>query len=114
MRPPAGRRKRPQDGISWEQKVAAVELDFRGPVQCFQGTGVYIGGRIRSVDARGAHEGGGAPTRRGHAGHPRGCLACFLTSTPSPLDHVCSKNHVPKGFIPFGLRLIFFFCETLK
>ena len=26
----------------------------------------------------------------------------------------CSKNHAPEGFIPFGLRLIFFFCETLK
>ena len=27
----------------------------------------------------------------------------------------CSfQNHVPEGFIPFGLRLIFFFCETLK
>ena len=35
-------------------------------------------------------------------------------STPSPLDHVCSKNHVPEGFIPFGLCLIFLFFETLK
>ena len=45
---------------------------------------------------------------------PRALLVDFLTQTPSPLDHVCSENHVPKGFIPFGLRLIFFFCETLK
>ena len=45
---------------------------------------------------------------------PRGHLVSFLTSTPSPLDHVCSKNHAPEGFIPFGLRLIFLFCETLK
>ena len=45
---------------------------------------------------------------------PRGLLDCFLTPTPSLLDHVCWENHVPEGFIPFGLRLIFFFCETLK
>ena len=69
---------------------------------------IYIGGRSRSVDARGAHEGGG------RAGHPRGCLACFLTCTPSPLDHVCSKKIAPEGFIPFGIRLIFLFFETLK
>ena len=36
------------------------------------------------------------------------------TSTPSPLDHVCSKNHVPEGFVPFGLRFIFLFYKTLK
>ena len=45
---------------------------------------------------------------------PRGLLASFLTSTPSLLDHVCSKNNAPEGFIPFGLRLIFLFSETLK
>ena len=28
MPPPAERRKRPQDGVSWVQKVAAVELGF--------------------------------------------------------------------------------------
>ena len=40
---------------------------------------------------------------------PHGLLDRFLTSTPSPLDHVFSKNHVPEGFIPFGVRLIFLF-----
>ena len=54
------------------------------------------------------------PTRQGHALHPRGRLGCCLTSTPSPLDHVCSKKIAPEGFIPFGLCLIFLFCETLK
>ena len=57
---------------------------------------------------------GGAPTPRGRAGHPHGHIACFLTSTPSPLDHVCSKKIAPEGFIPFGLGLIFLFFETLK
>ena len=56
----------------------------------------------------GGHEVGG------RASLPRGLLASFLTSTPSPLDHVCSKNHSPEGFIPFGFGLIFLFCETLK
>ena len=44
---------------------------------------------------------------------PRG-LIDFLTSTPSPMDHVCSKNNSPEVFILFGFRLIFLFCETLK
>ena len=61
-----------------------------------------------SVELRGAHEGGG------RAPLPRGLLVRFLTSTPSPLDHVCSENHIPEGFIPLGLRLIFISFETLK
>ena len=108
MPPPAERRKRPQDGISWVQKVAAVEIGFRGAPGCSRGIRVYIGGRSTSGGPRGAHEGGG------RAPLPRGFLEAPLTWTPSPLDHVCFENHVPEGFILFGLRLILFFCETLK
>ena len=36
--PLADHRKRPQDGISRVQKVAVVELGFRGALRCFQGT----------------------------------------------------------------------------
>ena len=68
MPPPAERRKRPQDGISQVQKVAAVEIGFRGAPGCLGGTWIYIGGRSRSVELRGAHEGGGAP--RGQARLP--------------------------------------------
>src|SRR3990170_3807191 len=50
----------------------------------------------------------------GRASLPRGFLVACLTSTPSLLDCVCSKNDSPEGFIPFGFRLIFLFCETLK
>ena len=50
----------------------------------------------------------------GRALHPRGLIGCFLTSTPSLLDCVCSKKIAPEGFIPFGIRLIFLFFETLK
>ena len=61
MPPPAELRKRPQDRISWVQKVAAVEIGFRGAPGCFRGIWIYIGGRSRSVELRGAHEGGGTP-----------------------------------------------------
>ena len=37
FRPPAERRKRPQDGISWVRKVAVVEIGFRGAPGCFRG-----------------------------------------------------------------------------
>ena len=50
MPPPAELRKRPQDGISWVQKVAAVELGFRGAPECLRGTWTYIGGISRSVE----------------------------------------------------------------
>ena len=54
------------------------------------------------------------PTPPGRAPHPRGHLETSFTSTPSLLDHIRSKNNAPEGFIPFGLRLIFLFFETLK
>ena len=59
MPPPAELRKRPQDGISRVQKVAAVELGFRGAPRCLWGIWIYIGGRSRSVEQGGAHVGGG-------------------------------------------------------
>ena len=55
---------------------------------------------------------GGAPPRARPL--PRGHLEASLTCTPSPLDCFRSKNNFPEGFIPFGLRLIFLFFETLK
>ena len=68
------------------------------------------------MEQRGPHEGGGRAWGGGGEARPlpRALLVDFLTYTPSPLDHVRFENHVPEGFIPFGLRLIFFFCETLK
>ena len=45
---------------------------------------------------------------------PRAFLVDVLMLCPSPLDHVRFENHVPEGFIPFGLRLISFSFETLK
>ena len=45
---------------------------------------------------------------------PRDLLADPPTCTPSLLYYFLSKNNFSEGFIPFGLRLIFLFCETLK
>ena len=47
---PTEHRKRPQDGISRVQKVAAVEIGFCGAPGCFRGIRSYIGGRSRSVE----------------------------------------------------------------
>ena len=58
---------------------------------------------------QGSHEG---PTRVGarpggrRASLPRGLLVHFMTSTPSHLDHACSKNHAPDGFILFDILFL--------
>ena len=74
MPSPAELRKRPQDGISWIQKVAVVELGFHGAPGCLGGTQTYIGGRSGSVEQRGAHEGGG----RAQEGRRAPCLVASL------------------------------------
>ena len=81
-----------------------MEIEFCGALGCFKGIWVYLGERSRLVEPRGAHEGGG------RASLHHGRLVASLTSTPSLLDYVCSKNYPREGFVPFG----FLFCETLK
>ena len=66
------------------------------------------------MELRGAHEGGGRAYPPGRALLPRGRLAEFQTSTPSLMDCFRSKKDHREGFIPIGLRLVFFFSETLK
>ena len=107
----------PEKAPRWDlpgTEGCGVEIGFRGAPGCFQGMQVYIDKGSRSGEPRGAHEGGGRAYPPGRALLPRGHLVVSLTSTPSLLDCVCSKNDSPEGFIPFGLRLIFLFCETLK
>ena len=75
----------------------------------------YIYRRKKSV--RGATRGprGWGRAQGGRrASLPRGHLEASLTSTPSLLDHIRCKNNTPKGFILFGLCLIFLFLEILK
>src|SRR4051812_37378419 len=55
---------------------------------------------------RRGHEGGGRAYPPGHASLPRGRLVASLTSTPSLLDCVCSKNNSPEGFIPFDIPFL--------
>ena len=68
----------------------------------------YVGGPPGGSRRRGARPGGRARTLP--RVFPIGCL----TYGPSLLDLIRSENDVPVGFIPFGLRLIFLFYETLK
>ena len=67
-----------------------------------------------SVEQQGPTRVEGTPGGGRRAPLPRGLLVDCLTSTPSPMDHICSKNHAPEGYIPFGLGLIFLFFKTLK
>ena len=67
-----------------------------------------------SGEPQGAHEGGERAQGGGRAPLPRAFLVDPLTCTPSLPDCFLSKNNSPEGFIPFGLRLIFLFFETLK
>jgi hypothetical protein len=60
MPPPAGRRQRPQDGISRKQKLAAAEKYFRGSLWWLWDLWEFIGERDRAEGARGAHK----PARR--------------------------------------------------
>ena len=64
MPPPTGLWKRPQDGISRVQKVAAVELCFPGAPGCLgRGTWIYmrkkyVGGATRGSRGGGCAQGG--------------------------------------------------------
>ena len=72
--------------------------------------------RVKSIYRRKKYIGGATrgPQGWGRSLLPRGCLVASLTSTPSLLGCVCSKKDPREGFIPFGFRSIFLFCETLK
>ena len=71
----------------------------------------------RKKSVRGASR--GPRDGRARPGGVRAPLSCglledLMTRTPSFPDHILPKNHAPEGFIPFGLRLMFLFFETLK
>ena len=54
----------------------------------------------------------GAPDPLGHAPHPRGPLGHRLALIPLPKIHIYSKKNLRRLLPPFGLRLIWIFCET--
>ena len=51
--PSGGAPKKAQDGISRVQKVAAVEIGFRGAPGCFRGIWIYIEEGVRRWSNRG-------------------------------------------------------------
>ena len=108
--PSGGAPARLQDGISWIQKVAAVEIVFRGAPGCFQGTGVYIGARSRSVELRGAHEGGGARPggqARLPASWPPRFFLDFHSKSPGLLSvQERSSRRFHSIWIPFGIPFL--------
>ena len=100
-------RNRPQDGISWIQKVAAVELGFWLLFWSFGGTCVYIGGRSMPVEHRGAHEAGA---------HPRGApppswppLWSLVVGSKSPGSRSVRKSRFRRFYsvwTPFDILFI--------
>ena len=68
----------------------------------------YVRGAMRGLRGWRARPGGWARPL------PRALLVYPLSSTPSLLYCFLTKNNFSEGFIPFGLRLVFLFCETLK
>ena len=56
-----------------------VEIGFHGAPGCSRGIWIYIGGRSRSVEQRGAHEGGGRAQGGRRAPYPHGPLVAPLT-----------------------------------
>ena len=93
------------EGCSGGNRVLAPSLVVQGYVGIYRRK-KYVGGATRGPRGWRARLGGQARPL------PRAFLVRCFAQTPSPLDHVRSENHVPEGLIPFGLRLIFFFCET--
>ena len=105
--------KGPKMGSHGYRKLRRWKSGFVAPLEVF---GVYENIQVEEI-GRWSHEG---PTRVGgalpprHALRPCGCLVASLTCTPSPLDVFWSKKNHLGSFIPFALRLVFLFCETLK
>ena len=105
--PPTEYQKRPPDGIAEEQKLAEAKKYFRW---------LYVGFSILDNLQRSNQ------VRRCTRGHK--CGGCALrpcvrlmpppTSSPSLLVVFQSKKNHCEGFIPFGLRLVFLFCETQR
>ena len=78
------------EGCGGGNRVFAPPLMFSGYVGIYRRK-KYVGGATRGPQGWRARLGG----RR--APLPRALLVDFFTWTPSPLDHVCSENHVPEG-----------------
>ena len=113
--PPSGRV--PEQGPNWF--LVAIEACGGGTPDLFCSPKVlgYMGIYRRKKSVRGATRGPrGWRARPGGWARPlpRALLVDPLTCTASLPYCFLSKNNSSEGFILFGLRLIFLFCETLK
>ena len=69
---PSGRLpEKAQDGISWEQRLAAAEKYYRGSLWYWGNIPEFIGEELGLKELRGAHKPGGRPPR----GAPRWLVA---------------------------------------
>ena len=106
-------RKGPKMGSHRYRRLRRWKSSFVSPLIDLGYTSIYR--RKKSVDgATWGPRGWGRAYPPGRAPLPRGHLVEFQTSTPTLLDCFRSKKDHREGFIPFGLRLVFLFCETLK
>ena len=93
------RRKGISNGVQTERNLR--HRDFFGRLSSWR-LGVDVKKQMTRPRGRGRAYPLGAPstlegpTRVEGVPLPRGLLDCFLTSTPSLLDHVCSKVTLPK------------------
>ena len=86
--------KGPKMGSHGYRRLRRWKSGFVAPPGCFQGIRVYIGERSRSVELRGAHKGGGAPT-------PLGAPSILVAASwPFRLDlQVSGVSSGPRKFI---------------
>ena len=106
---PSGRS--PEKAPRWDLKgTEGCGGGIRFLAQCLVVRG-YVGIYRRKKYVGGATWG----LRRWRARPPTSCLpGSFLDVGSKSSGSRSVRNHVPEGFIPFGLRLIFCFSEILK
>ena len=86
-----------------------MELGFRGSPGCFLGTIIYIGERSRSVELRGAREGGGATApwaRLPISGTPHFFLDFHSKSPGLHLLQKRSSRRFRSVWIPFDIPFL--------
>ena len=106
--------KGPKMGSHGYRRLRRWKSGFVAPLDVLRVYG-YIYRRKKYVSgATRGPQGWGRPYPPGCALRPCGRLVAPPTSSPSLLVVFWSKKNHREGFIPFGLRLVFLFCETPK
>ena len=109
MPPPAELRKRPQDGISRVQKVAAVELGFRGAPGCLGVRGYIQEEEVRRWSSEGPTRVEGAPRGVGvppTSWLPRWLLDVHSKSSGSRLFQKSRSRRFHSIWTPFDILFL--------